>query len=297
MPLTPGLYPDIPEEVYHSQTGEWADLPSKSRLEKLLWSPAHCRESWLHPKPPTDEMKFGSAVHSLVLTPKIFEAEYVIAGPCCAVTKKGTGCKNDGKYLHGGQWYCGTHKPDGEPDDKKSLSAEDFAKATAMRDSIMAHPAAASLINSLDAVELSAIFLDPDADLLCKMRMDGVSHANECIIDIKTTGDARKGEFDRSIFDFGYHRQAAMYLHGAASIGQKFNHFVIIAVEKTAPYAVGVYRLKDDIVELGWLDVGQMMMTYRTCAEQNYWPAYSEKVEDIGIPGWAIRKVTLAREG
>jgi hypothetical protein len=175
------------------------------------------------------------------------------------------------------------------------LKAADYDASLRMRDSVHAHANAAKLLAGDGDVEFSVVwdahcYGDEKDDLVrCKARLDKFSPviAGGVIVDVKTTRDASPREFERSIFAYGYHRQAALYLDAAQAAGIDAEHFVIIAVEKESPWAVGVYRLTDGAIEAGREQVMKLLKTYAMCEALQSWPAYGEDVKDIAIPTWA----------
>lgn len=109
------------------------------------------------------------------------------------------------------------------------------------------------------------------------------------MVDMKTTLDASSDAFQRSIHTFGYHVQAAMYAHGFEVItGTPLRDFLFLTVEKTPPFAVAVYRLDADALPAGWRLYRRARTTWARCMERDHWPAYSNHVEAISLPPWAL---------
>ncbi|MBF6254456.1 hypothetical protein [Nocardia farcinica] len=63
-PSEPGLYAGVPEAVYH---GDRRSLSSSGARRLLEVTPHRWRWEQDHPRPASDEMEWGSAVHTLVL--------------------------------------------------------------------------------------------------------------------------------------------------------------------------------------------------------------------------------------
>lgn len=182
--------------------------------------------------------------------------------------------------------------------DRKILSQEQWGQLHAMRDAVMAHPAARQLLRI----------------------------GNNIVIDLKTTDDASLDGFSKSIANWRYDVQAPYYLDGlrealkqsgdkppaegaaelsAYWIDQKTGvlcrcrpdfwrgepkHFVFIAVEKKPPYAVGVYVLDEESMALGAAQYRHDLNTYAECLANDNWPGYGDKVQTISVPGWAKNK-------
>jgi hypothetical protein len=82
-----------------------------------------------------------------------------------------------------------------------------------------------------------------------------------------------------------------MYPRGLAALGESYEHFVHIVVEDEPPHAVGVYRLKDEILELGWRQLELALHTYAECERSGVWPAYSDHMLDISLPRWGTKRI------
>jgi exodeoxyribonuclease VIII len=287
----PGVYRDIPESIYH---GTW-DLCSNSRLTTLNdSSPAHVREGVLHPSEPTPALILGSAVHCYLLTPDLFPSRYVMASQCVATKKTGERCSNPGTKLMGDDWYCGVHlKEDYGTGNKIVLSSDQWETCQRLRDSIAAHPEAAALTKAgAGDRELSVVFHESTSGVLCKMRADIVRDDLDCIVDLKTTDSAHPRDFEKSIFNFGYFRQAAFYQAGLALSGRNLKSFAFIACEKVAPYAVAVYEMRPEAIALGWNELEPLFKRYAECEKSGVWPAFTG-VNYISLPAWAIRREIL----
>ena len=101
------------------------------------------------------------------------------------------------------------------------------------------------------------VVLPGEADAAVDLNAGVADFAGGCILDFKTTLDARPSEFERSIFKYGYHRQGAMYLEAAAAHGIPAKHYVIIASEKVPPYGTCIYRLTEGAISnLFWIRGG-----------------------------------------
>src|SRR5690242_10513414 len=95
----PGIYPGIPNEVYHRQ---W-DAVNKSSLDWIAdYSPMHCHYWRENPEDTTEALTLGQALHCLALQPDSFDSEFVLSDKCSAVKKGGSPCDNPGKFMIGG---------------------------------------------------------------------------------------------------------------------------------------------------------------------------------------------------
>lgn len=295
--MKPGFH-HIPDAEYHALR-----FCSKHSLDVLHHStPMHLLHERENPTPPTEAMLLGSAVHCLLLEPTEFERRHPVAGKCCKSTAKGDPCKNTGVAMLEGQWYCGVHikgfgqhadRPDG------AISDEQYVAVTKMRDAVIKHASAEKLLSMVGENELAAIW-ERDG-ITCKLKADGYRESHRLpgiIFDIKTTASASRAEFERSIANYGYHRQAAWYLDGFARLGRPVENFVFICVEKAAPYGVAVYRLLDDAIEIGRAENDRLFALYAECERSNNWPGYSNLIEDVKMPAWAMKRgLEITTEG
>lgn len=182
--------------------------------------------------------------------------------------------------------------------ERKVLSQEAFEQIFAMRDAVMNHPAAFAILH----------------------------HVKDIIGDLKTTEDASPEGFAKSIANWRYDVQHAYYIDGTrlALEQGKCNppqegkaelsvywtdpvtgvlcrcrpdfwrgypkHFAFIAVEKKPPYAVGVYVLDSEGVEIGRAQYQHDLRVYAECVRSGEWPGYGDKIQTISIPGWHANK-------
>lgn len=290
------LVPEVGEHcgVSADQYHRW-DAASNSRLNDLKRSPLHMRERILNPPEPTPALILGTAIHMAILEPEPFVATYQMAEPCCERKKNGEICGNPGINRQDGRWYCGVHSRNIQAFDDyvQVISAADYETCRRISESVQRHKDAAAILDSRYATELSIAWDDGGSGVRCKARLDVVSQKFETIADIKTTRDASRDQFQRSIFQYGYHRQAAHYLSGARAVcpAVDWQHFVFIAVEKEPPYAVGVYRLLDEVIDAGRDELDILLARYGQCQATGVYPAYGDDVVDIGLPAYAWKQL------
>jgi hypothetical protein len=268
-----------PEAGFHNITSTlyhgW-DLPSAHRLEILHHkSPAHLKHEIDNPRAQTEAMRLGEAVHCAVLEPELFRRDYVPSPKFDRRTKEGKAGAAEFEAKHAG---------------KKILAEDEFSDCLRISDAVLSHSDARLFLGACEQKEVSGVF-DDATGLRCKFRADAISRKLGAIIDLKTTKSAHPRSFSRDIYNYGYHRQGALYVEGACSLGIEVRHFVIIAVEKCAPYGVGVYRLGGDALALGRQQSAELRHEYSECLKLEKWPGYSDGVVDISVPEWALKEL------
>lgn len=260
----PGVFLDVPAHEYHS----WK-LASNSMLSILKRSPAHMKAYRDCPPPPSDAMELGDAIHMAILQPLLFLDRFEVAPE--QISNKNTNAwkEFEAKAVSQG---------------KVALKASQGRQIEAVASQVRAHPTVSKLISHPNAVEVSAVF--DLHDVRCKMRCDLLNDKFATILDLKSTTDASRDSFIRSVANYGYFRQAAMYIDGWRAIGKEYKRFVLIAIEKDPPYGVAIYRLTDDFIDAGRVELKKLLSLYAECERTNVWPSYPLEVQELAAPAW-----------
>ena len=295
-PPEPGIYPGVAADVYFA----W-DCASRSRLEKLRRSPAHMIAG---DDKETDAMRFGRACHMAILEPEIFGVRYAAKKQCSAFTGNNERCKSQGSVLlESGDVVCKTHLRE-QPINLTTelMGVEEYGACQQMRARVAGKMRASGLIAGHGEFELSivwdeAVVIDVDGlkvtvPVRCKARIDRFTAVGDgTIVDLKTTQDASRASFTKAIWDYSYHVQGGMYMRGARAVKLPAQHYVIMAVEKNAPWEAGVFRLTEGALDAGEQLSVALLRKYAHCQHTGVWPGYADVVEDISLPDWAWRKV------
>ncbi len=257
-----GVYHDLSHSDYHKMT----DRISNSYLSRLDKCPAAARVK----QEETPAMTFGRAFHSFILDGMAAFSKDVLVLP--EINRR----TNAGKEEY--QAFI-TNNPD-----KAIITAEDLQAIIEMDKSVKAHPLAKNLIGT-GTNEVSVFWDDPFSGLPCKARPDKVPGQNT-LADLKKTRGASAHSFQRSIIDFGYHRQAAFYLDGMQkATGDNFDLFAFIAVEDSEPYRVEVYTLSQDFIDYGRLEYRRLINIENQCRQKGEWPNFtSAEATEIELP-------------
>ena len=271
----PGLYPDVPADVYH----RWA--AASQTVLKIMRdrSPAHARQYMLTPPEPTPAMVLGAAIHAAILQPDLFREHYV------------RGLEFDRRTKHGREAWEALAA---EHPSAIILKPEDYDRCIAIRDAVHSHPYARKLLRG--QTEVSAVWRDPWFGVLCKGRFDCVPTGLGVIADVKSVNDASPRAMQRFIYAYGTYLQAAHYMIGARSLGVEADYFVLIAVEKEPPYGIGIYNIRGDALMAGEEELAKLLRTWDECETAGQWPGYSELAIDITLPGWAFGQIETGLE-
>lgn len=261
-PETTGIYRGVPEPEYR----KWLGL-NASLLKLLKKSPAHFKHELDNPSPKTPAMELGCAVHDAVLSPNFGERYIAYPG-----TRRGKAWE-EFKEQH---------------QDRIIVTQAVLDETVAISKAIVEHPTMQRFLDNALDTEVSALW---DSEVLCKGRADILCPKFDAIVDIKTTTDASREAFERAIFNQGYALQAAHYLEGFNAEKACYEHFVFAVVEKSPPYAMALYRLEDDVLELAREEIAKLKEAFKSCAADEFWPAYPNHIQDISIPKWAKRQM------
>jgi len=227
-------------------------------------------KSWKHFKTvkveETEALIFGRAFHCFILENDKFDSLYVVAPEKLDLRK--TADKAIWAEL--------------EASGKTILRHEKFEDMKKMRDSLEAHPMAKKILYRSENEGAYTAEID---GVLCKCKVDLINHG--FVFDLKTCLDASPEGFRLSVGQRKYHRQAAFYSDILERNGIAVEAFIFVAIEKTAPYNVGVYKMDLPSIDVGRTDYERLVKKVKFHNEnENAFDGYSPNVELITAPNW-----------
>jgi exodeoxyribonuclease VIII len=167
------------------------------------------------------------------------------------------------------------------------ITATQLAHVDGMAESVLAHPEARQILESIGGREVS-IFAEIDG-VAMRARFDLWDVAKAA--DLKSAADASPKGFNKAVGRYGYHIQDRWYSEAHTAVtGIELETFKFIVVENTAPYLVGVYDL-----DFMWEDIAKERTKrarelYRACTTTNIWPGYQSGT--LTPPTWAVYENT-----
>lgn len=266
----PGLYPDVPEELYHRDPVPGGSL-SVSGMKKLL--PPSCPAIFdyerKHPKRGSKAMDLGTTVHGLVLG----------TGPEIAVLGFADRRTRAYKEAEAAALEAG----------KVPMLAKDYAEAQAIADAVGKRENAAALLTDGDP-EVSMFWQDSEG-IWHRGRMDYWTYVGQTptIVDFKTAADASPDARAKSAGEYGYFMQDPHYRQGLATLlgcSPDDVDFVFIVVSTSPPYLVQEHRLTARDTEVGAELCRIATEMYRDCTETGVWPAWSDEIDDLPLTGY-----------
>ncbi|HGJ5874868.1 MAG TPA: PD-(D/E)XK nuclease-like domain-containing protein [Arsenophonus apicola] len=225
----------------------------------------------------TRALLIGDAVHTAILEPELFPLRYVSAPELDLRTKDGKKILSDFE--------------------KKNLTLarlvlkkEEFEAIQLMRDSALAYPLVAELLEKGEP-ELS-IFYRTEKGVLLKIRPDwlGIYSGVPFILDVKTTDDVH--DFGKSVDKFGYHLQAACYRIIAQKVFNLDIDFLFCAIGKRPEcgrYPVQLGMLDEEDSEEGVIQVNSVIDALENGTE-------TQAFAMISRPFWAKQADRKRRE-
>jgi len=247
--MTP-YFTDI-EIVEEMPSAVYLDRPeiSRSELVSLLQSSAKFPWNREHPKEATPAMVFGSMVHSLMLTPGEFDAEFLVSDSPSRRTKDWKEVVLEAKRRG-----------------VIAVLASDLEPTQACAD---AATEAFGPILEVCRKEVAVFGTHAETGVRVKVRLD-LLH-DDYIADLKTTKDASKDAFSRSVAKFRYDIQAALYGDLAGSLmGLEYLPFLFACVETEPPYLTAEWDLSEEWIENGRADYEWALNLYKTCEADGY---------------------------
>ena len=218
----------------------------------------------------TKAMADGTAVHAFFLERDKFDTDFVVKPADMRLNTKA-----------GKEWAL-------EHQSKIIIDSELGNNLYEMEKSFMDSPA--KLIYDIKGQTELSYFWDDLGTIKGKCRPDWISDDGDIVVDVKTTTDASPRGFQKSISTWGYHLQLGWYLRGLRKLGLPAEQFIFIAIEKTAPFCVGVYRADQDMINFAMKELDQLMPEIQTAMVSNEFPDYTPEITSIGLPPWMTDK-------
>lgn len=234
------------------------DLPGVrfSHLKHMDKSPLHYRAALTAPVD-SDALRLGRAFHCAALEPHKFAVEYVVFPG-----------RRSGKAWEA---FAEQHAA------KCILTSKQHDDAHAMAAAVLV--AVGNLFVN-QHIEEVVTWTDAATGLACKAQRD--ARAGRLLVDLKSTANLDYRAFTNSAASFDYHAQMSYY-----SEPGDVDRCVLVAVEKSAPYDVGVFELDTEALDVGkrrwrkWLD------RLAECLAADKWPGRYDSIQQFSLPSWA----------
>ena len=281
VPPNDGVYAWISDDVYH---GDLASLSSSGARALLSSTPEEFDFNRRKPSDPNKNYDFGHAVHKMVLGKG--SRLHMLDPKVVGLTADGKPAKSPASTS---MWKNAAKKARDEG--KLPIAKADIEKAQTMAGRVFQHRLAARLLSRGQA-EHSIYWHDDATGVRLRIRPDFLPElpGRPLCVDYKSATSADPRQFQKAVFDYGYHQQQAFYEAGLAELGLVDVGFLFIVQSKTAPYTVSVCQIDPDVVELGRRQNRAAIELFARCIEQDRWPGY-EDIQAVGMAGWAVKQI------
>jgi len=222
---------------------------SKSGLDLIHKAPVFYKHAKLDKKTfePTKALIIGNASHMYLLEPDEFHFQFTVSH---AVTAG------------------------------NNINIKDFQHMQRQREIIHSIPEFARIFKN-GVVEQTFKGIDVETGVRIKCRTDLIDPDMGIIIDPKFVKDASPRGFKKHVYEYRYHVQDAFYKRILAQNGIHIKHFIFLAIEKTPPYAYGLYVLNKDMINQGIMEINEDLRTYAECMRTGVWSSYTPKIMEL----------------
>ena len=219
-------------------------------LISCLISPAECWRKYLDPNRPvqetTDAMRFGTLVHCLMLTPKMFEQEFLVAD-------------FERKSMIGK-----THYTELLATGKIIVKPGEIKKAKTIITALKANSEARKLLTA-GSKEITLVKPREIGLLPLKARLDVLNKKNKMVVEFKTTYSLRA--IETAIERYRYLLSASFYMHLSKSTCFKF-----VFVQTSEPYEIAILDVSKEQLQNGKEQWQAALKKFDDCWKTNYWP-------------------------
>lgn len=241
-----------------------------STLKHMVESPLHYHHAVSRPSKSSPQKELGTATHCAILEPARFAEEYV--GEPYFGDLRTAKAKADRD-----RWQA-------EHFGKRTVPVKEFERLLAMGAAVRGHREARKLLEGIEA-EVSLQWTDPETELTCKGRLDGIGDGY--ILGLKTTRSNNFRSFQRGVEDYGYLLQWSWYHWGWLEAFHQDMQVLEICVESDAPHDVVVYRVMPETLQMGLDEARELLTRVKECMEAGRWPGRCEGIKVFERAAWA----------
>ncbi len=259
---------DMPADEYFASEG----YESNSSLKPILRSTAHYVYNKENPMEDKPHFRLGSAIHCAILEPLRFKDEYVISQVFDCRTNAGKQAKAEFESAHKGKFI---------------ITEADMEAINGIAENVAYHDDAMRLLQA-GTNEVSYFWEDPESGIWMRGRAD--SESRFATLDIKSTDDASPKGFVKSCAKFSYDMQAAIYNDARSIVSGEDKPFVFLAVEKKAPYSIGLYVASKEMLASGlvqYREALRRLTEYRADPAQRLGYQPDGRIQEVDWPTWA----------
>lgn len=272
----PGIYDGVAMEVYHGPNLCDGPSISSSGLRTIEnESPLHY---WVNspynpdrePEEANDAFDFGRAAHTLLLGEQGFREKFAVR------PKEWKDWRTDAAQ----QWRRDMRKAG-----RSILTPADVEAIKKVADSLARHPVVqGGLLNG--EIEQTIAWKDRATGVWLKARPDAMPR-DRVVVDLKTCASADRCSVSNALAEYGYHMQMALIGMGIEAVTGEApgnDDYVLVFVEKKAPYAVSIRPIDPEAIWYGRRQLRRAIDTFARCIESGDWPGYDSDLATACLP-------------
>lgn len=267
-----GLY-DVPDELYFSS----GIGISHSDLKQIFPpnTPQDFKRMLGRVSPKSKALDFGSAVHLAIFQHDIFD-DNVVVEP--SINKR----TNVGKAE-----YAEFIK---QSEGKLVISQEELEACYRIMENVERHPIIGRVFQGKVGRPETAGYFKRNGHQY-RFKMDYIIEDGDFILELKTTISGHEWSFKKSIQDYNYYTQMAMYRYGYQQIKrtQDIPSFGWIVVEKSPPFKVYLWEPSENWFKLGIKKLTDAMDLYEYCVSKDEWKGIPDEFITIEPPRYLMK--------
>ena len=266
----PGFKDGLPDEAYRI-VDAWSSTDVRAVLKSARRGIAS-RRGEIEEK---EGQLQGSLNHCLVLTPELFDKEYILMEPG---QRRSPREKKFQELLETG---------------RIPVKPEEVTKASRIADAVHSDPLWQGITEPGCVRERSWFWTDEETGVPCKARTDGFveGERRNLLLDLKPApGDEDFGKF---CFRKGYHIQAAWYARGVKAVTGKPCDFMVVSVSDILEVNFDLLCVAEAMTNMHQLaeqEIQKALERIKLCTELDEWPSRNDgRVQTLEPPRWALR--------
>lgn len=293
----PGIYTDLPIEIYHTQICESFSVSSSGLRLLEEKSPLHFWSKYIDPDREEEEKKpffsIGQAAHILFLGERGFNEKFAVR-PETYINAKG-----EEKPWNNNANVCKDWNADQEDAGLYIITPSQLEDIKGMARMLGKEPMIKQHGLLSGFIERSLIWKDKETGIWLKARPDVIPPIENTIVDLKTIGtSASDDDCQRAIGAHGYHMQLALVSMGMKELFKReIEESILLFVETNAPYAYNLKPVDQRAIYLGECQIRRALRTLADCLERDHWPTYSGSGNHAYLPGWTQKTLEADLDG
>lgn len=238
--------------------------------KSLLWDFNASPYKWRHSsnKETTRAMDLGTLIHSAILKPKTAIRELAAVSPF-----------PDFRTLAAQKWR------DDQREMGRMIVTDADIRAASGCEQVFAEDYAQRFGGTYKSEV--AVFAEIGA-IKIKGMIDLVPNDLDCLVDLKTTAKVGSThDILRTITNYGYHWQAALYLDlWNAATGENRDRFIFCFIEPSEPHETAWIELSSDFIELGRIGYMNALAKWQACCATGIFPRQHEGITVLQKPAY-----------